>query len=145
MTVVPEIGTLDAILHAQRQRSEVQNYKVDGWLGLSGCRDEAACGQARAADGAGILAAQLFDVASQTDAESTLWDSSRIDESASQLAEALTTLVEVHTESQARVPETSLSKRLALPTTTTTLCMQCCEHCKMRCVDVCPAERRREP
>ena len=143
--MIPEIGTLDAILRVQRQRSEVQNYKVDGRLGLLGCRDEAACGQARAADGAGILAAQLFDVASQTDAESTLWDSSRIDESASQLAEALTTLVEVHTESQARVPETSLSKRLALPTTTTTLCMQCCEHCKMRCVDVCPAERRREP
>jgi hypothetical protein len=41
-------------------------------------------------------------VASQTDAESTLWDSSRVDESASQLAEALTTLVEVHAESQAR-------------------------------------------
>jgi hypothetical protein len=73
-----------------------------GW-----CRDEAACGQARAADGAGILAAQLFDVASQTDAESTLWDSSRVDESASQLAEALTTLVEVHAESQARLQRSS--------------------------------------
>jgi hypothetical protein len=63
-------------------------------------RDEAACGQARAADGSGILAAQLYDVASRTDAESGLWDSSRIDDSASQLVEALTTLVEVHTESQ---------------------------------------------
>ena len=77
------------------------------------CRDEAACGQARAADGAGILAAQLFDVASQTDAESTLWDSSRVDESASQLAEALTTLVEVHAESQARVSDTTQLMLLA--------------------------------
>ena len=82
------------------------------------CRDEAACGQARAADGAGILAAQLFDVASQTDAESTLWDSSRVDESASQLAEALTTLVEVHAESQARVP-------LMLPLSRTTQLTSC--------------------
>lgn len=83
------------------------------------CRDEAACGQARAADGAGVLAAQLFDVASQTDAESTLWDSSRIDESASQLAEALTTLVEVHAESQARVSETTLLVLLAIHSRTT--------------------------
>lgn len=64
------------------------------------CRDEASCGQARSGGGPGALAAVLFDVAAQADAEDSLWEAGRINDTAVQAAEALATLVEVHTDSQ---------------------------------------------